>query len=424
MPTVKLVVIGASGVGKTSLRGKYISGRFSNGYRATIGADFISKTLPHPTQEEQTVTLQIWDTAGQERFSSLSTAFFRGADAALLMFDVNNSETMLALKKWWADFCDKAPLADEDMNDYCCVVVGNKIDKSGKNAEGLVSESEALEFVDELLPLSASRSPSEINILPPSSSNGSPVIPYTSLSSTSTKPTVPFPSTSQLPRSSSVAITPQGEAKGASPNHSRELSHSPRHQLSKSRSRSSSRFYAGTMTTTHTTLTIYHTPSSSMFDVYQSARSSPEPWSRSTDQLDSLALPHSPPTSVRRRTATMLSTGSASSGSAVTITPSLFARENANGNAKHSPPLELAPAPAFVAPLPPERGPKLFFTSAKTGEGVADVFEYIAQRVIRKWEYEEWMEARTMHFREASGRETIRLEPETWNKKKLTDCCA
>jgi Ras-related protein Rab-7A len=76
MPTVKLVVIGASGVGKTSLRGKvnadqifidteaelekYISGRFSNGYRATIGADFISKTLPHPTQAEQTITLQIW----------------------------------------------------------------------------------------------------------------------------------------------------------------------------------------------------------------------------------------------------------------------------------------------------------------------------------------------------------------------------
>lgn len=127
----------------------------------------------------------------------------------MLMFDVNNSETMLGLKKWWADFCDKAPLADGDMNDYCCVVVGNKIDKSGKNADGLVSESEALEFVDELVPLSTSRPPSEINILPPSSSNGSPVIPYTSLSSSSMKSTtpasLPFPSTSLLPRSSSVA---------------------------------------------------------------------------------------------------------------------------------------------------------------------------------------------------------------------------
>ena len=344
---------------------------------------------------------------------------------------------MLGLKKWWADFCDKAPLADEDMNDYCCVVVGNKIDKSGKNTDGLVSESEALEFVDELVPLSTSRPPSEINILPPSSSNGSPVIPYISLSSSSTKPTIPasfpFPSAPQLPRSSSVAITPHINPDRVPANHSRELSHSPRHQLSKSRSRSSSRFYAGTMTTTHTTLTIYHTPSSSMFDIYRSARSSPEPWSRSMDQLDSLAPPHSPPASVRRRTTTMLSTGSASSGSAVTITPSLFARENANANvngngngstAKPSPSLELAPAPAFVAPLPPERGPKLFFTSAKTGEGVADVFEYIAQRVVRKWEYDEWVEARTMHFREASGGETIRLEPGTWKRKKLADCCA
>lgn len=78
MPTVKLVVIGASGVGKTSLRTQvcaqkvtdipshnrsstqYVSGRFSTGYRATIGADFIAKTLPHPTKPDEVVTLQIW----------------------------------------------------------------------------------------------------------------------------------------------------------------------------------------------------------------------------------------------------------------------------------------------------------------------------------------------------------------------------
>lgn len=78
MPTVKLVVIGASGVGKTSFRtqvcaqkiveischegpsAQYVSGRFSTGYRATIGADFIAKTLPHPTKQDEVVTLQIW----------------------------------------------------------------------------------------------------------------------------------------------------------------------------------------------------------------------------------------------------------------------------------------------------------------------------------------------------------------------------
>ncbi|KAI0249464.1 small GTPase superfamily, partial [Lactifluus subvellereus] len=128
MRTVKLVVVGNSGVGKTSLRSQYVSSRFSTGYRATIGADFIAKTLPHHSNAEESVTLQIWDTAGQERFSSLSTAFFRGADAALLMFDVNQPATLHALTRWWSEFRACAPLADEDMEEYCLVVVGNKTD--------------------------------------------------------------------------------------------------------------------------------------------------------------------------------------------------------------------------------------------------------------------------------------------------------
>ncbi|KDR73264.1 hypothetical protein GALMADRAFT_142392 [Galerina marginata CBS 339.88] len=444
MPTVKLVVIGSSGVGKTSLRGKYISGRFSNGYRATIGADFITKTLPHPTQPDQSVTLQIWDTAGQERFSSLSTAFFRGADAALLMFDVNTPETMLSLKKWWGDFCDRAPVpSNADMNDYCCVVVGNKIDMIGKvNGDGPVSESEALQFLDELVPPSPSASPaSEINVLPPTSSNGYPELSH-QLNGDSHSSIIKSPSNSssssqlspsQPPRSSSIAIAPHFDS-----SHNRESSYSPKHQLSKSRSRSASRFYSGTMTTTHTTLTIYHTPSSSMFDTFRSARSSPEPSSSSAE----LSEATSPPGSVRRRSMTMLSSGSASSGSAATITPSLIARERSNGNGNSigapttnatpssSPLIHSSIPAAFTAPpLPPERGPKMFFTSAKTGDGVSDVFEYIAQRVVRRWEYEEWVEARTMHFREASGagpaRQTIRLQSEGRGMKKAwSDCCS
>ncbi|PFH45412.1 hypothetical protein AMATHDRAFT_102940, partial [Amanita thiersii Skay4041] len=128
MRTVKLVVIGASGVGKTTLRAKYISGRFLTGYRATIGADFIAKSLLHPTKPDELVTLQIWDTAGQERFSTLSNAFFRGADAVLLMFNVNSRESMEALTKWWDEFRAMAPLREGEEYEFCCVVVGNKVD--------------------------------------------------------------------------------------------------------------------------------------------------------------------------------------------------------------------------------------------------------------------------------------------------------
>ncbi|KAJ7150543.1 P-loop containing nucleoside triphosphate hydrolase protein, partial [Mycena crocata] len=135
MPTFKVVVIGASGVGKTSLRGQYISARFSSSYRATIGADFITKTLPPISlngapvaPDAEPITLQIWDTAGQERFSSLASAFFRGADAAILMYDVTAPPTLAALTKWWGEFRDKAPLADADVRDFCVVVVGNKVD--------------------------------------------------------------------------------------------------------------------------------------------------------------------------------------------------------------------------------------------------------------------------------------------------------
>jgi len=315
------------------------------------------------------------DTAGQERFSSLSTALFRGADAAILMFDVNDPSTMVATKKWWADFCDKSPVADDDVMEFCCVLVGNKIDMDGGWS---VSESDALHFMDTLL------APQEGNV----------------------KVTPPEPSSVQVDESlvdpAPIAIIPKFA-------HSREPSHSPNHHLSKSsRSRSSSRFYAGTMTSTHTALTIFHTPSSSVFDrgsasVYQSARSSPEPWSQSEPDLPRTNSPQK-----RRRTVTMLSRESTGSDSVVTMTPSLFAREreqnrdeNSNGlPLSHSSPDLSLNQSKYRTPLPPDRGPRLFFTSAKTGEGVNDVFEYIARRVVKKWDYDDWLDARRMHFRD------------------------
>jgi Ras-related protein Rab-7A len=94
----------------------------------------------------------------QERFSSLSSAFFRGADAVILIFDVNQPETLCALDRWWSEFCACAPLNDDETDDYCLVVVGNETDLVSSSEGRAVSEEAAFDFIDELVPPSGSPS--------------------------------------------------------------------------------------------------------------------------------------------------------------------------------------------------------------------------------------------------------------------------
>ncbi|KZT68479.1 ras-domain-containing protein [Daedalea quercina L-15889] len=387
MRTVKVVVIGASGVGKTSIRNQYISGRFTTGYRATIGADFITKSVPHHSLPDEIVTLQIWDTAGQERFSSLSSAFFRGADAAILLFDVNKPETLQALMRWWTDFREKAPVPDEDLQGFCCVVVGNKIDLARDSPR--VSETDALHLMDELVP---------------------PVSP----------PLVPILTVESIPEADTDedTITPIA-APSTPPTKSIDIMARRRRSLrSVSRSRSRSTVFrggtVGTMTTTHT---IYHTPSSSVFDVFESALSSPARTtiSMSTRSASPIRSPSYSPTRTPRR-----QPSSSTVSSAPTITPSFFRREQ-HTSLSTTPASGTSPSGSFSFPPQPEHRPKLFFTSAKTGEGVADVFEYVARRVVMQWEYEEAVDARTLHMQEAD--ETIRLTHEHGDRKRLGSCC-
>ena len=79
---LKVIILGDTGVGKSSLMGRYVNDKFDTRYKATIGADFLTKEVE---VEGTKVTLQIWDTAGQERFQSLGSAFYRGADACMLV---------------------------------------------------------------------------------------------------------------------------------------------------------------------------------------------------------------------------------------------------------------------------------------------------------------------------------------------------
>jgi len=88
---LKVILLGDSGVGKSSIMNQYVHEKFTAEYKATIGADFLTK---HLIIDDKPITMQIWDTAGQERFQSLGVAFYRGADCCALVFDVNDEKNL------------------------------------------------------------------------------------------------------------------------------------------------------------------------------------------------------------------------------------------------------------------------------------------------------------------------------------------
>lgn len=118
----KVVVIGCSGVGKTSLVSRIVHGSFYELEQSTIGIDFgkTSITLDDGTKRE----LHIWDTAGQERFNSLIPSYVRNADVCLIVFDVTSENTYRQLWKW-LDYVRSNIIT----KNHICVVVANKIDR-------------------------------------------------------------------------------------------------------------------------------------------------------------------------------------------------------------------------------------------------------------------------------------------------------
>jgi len=120
---LKVIILGDSGVGKTSLMNQYVNRKFSNQYKATIGADFLTKDV---MIDDRLVTMQIWDTAGQERFQSLGVAFYRGADCCVLVYDVTNPNSFKSLDSWRDEFLIQA--SPRDPESFPFVVLGNKID--------------------------------------------------------------------------------------------------------------------------------------------------------------------------------------------------------------------------------------------------------------------------------------------------------
>lgn len=94
----KVVMIGDSGVGKSNLLLRYTKSDFNMVSKTTIGVEFATKKVT--TQDGKNIKTQIWDTAGQERYRAITTAYYRGAVGALLVYDITSMTSFKSVPQW------------------------------------------------------------------------------------------------------------------------------------------------------------------------------------------------------------------------------------------------------------------------------------------------------------------------------------
>jgi small GTP-binding protein len=128
----KIIVIGDSGVGKSSLTVRLSEDVFYKDYASTIAIDF---RMHQMTYMDKKVRLQIWDTAGQERFQSVATAFYRGANGVMLCFDMTHRPSFQHLEQWVERIRQQA------LPGIPCLLIGCKSDEAKSNRQ--VSSEEA-----------------------------------------------------------------------------------------------------------------------------------------------------------------------------------------------------------------------------------------------------------------------------------------
>ena len=115
----KLILIGDSSVGKSNILLKYLKGEFDKNSKATVGVEFGTKNIMINNKK---IKIQIWDTAGQERYRSITSAYYKGAKGALIVYDITRKNTFDNIDKWISDL-----KLNGDKN-ICILIVGNKSD--------------------------------------------------------------------------------------------------------------------------------------------------------------------------------------------------------------------------------------------------------------------------------------------------------
>jgi len=137
----KVVLIGKSGVGKTSIISRYITDTFKDSLMTTPGANFTTKKVDFP-QYKKSIKFEIWDTAGQERYRSLAKVFYNNAAACLLVFDITNKDSFDDIKNYWIP-----EIKENGQKDIILALAGNKSDNYLKEQ---VSDNEGKALAKEI----------------------------------------------------------------------------------------------------------------------------------------------------------------------------------------------------------------------------------------------------------------------------------
>lgn len=142
--SIKVVIVGDSGVGKSNILSRFVQNEFSNDSRATVGVELSTKSY---RIHGKVIKLHLWDTAGQERFKSITSSYYKGSKGAVVVYDITNPESFDHVNKWLSEIRE---LGGKNIN---AIVCGNKCDLVNKRKvsteDGLLKcQSNSIGFIE------------------------------------------------------------------------------------------------------------------------------------------------------------------------------------------------------------------------------------------------------------------------------------